>query len=149
MAGNAREAAHVVKLNPDFHPTLAGLNVRRIMRIKHAIITALITWALVIGVGVGVAVYRHDVSVKSLLEYVWGVSFAAAVLGFLFRSGAVTGDTVERTEGVVKSSQNREGFIRADNDDAILGFAFGTVVMISGLLLFGVSLAILYVFFFQ
>lgn len=119
------------------------------MLIKHAIITALVTWTLIAGVALGIAFYRHDVSVKSLLEYLWGISFAAAFLGLLFRGGAAKGDTVERTEGVLMSTQNRDGYIQADNDDAVRGFAFGTVVMLSALIVFGGSLAALSVFFRQ
>jgi hypothetical protein len=114
------------------------------MLIKNAIITVLITWALIIVIAVGIAIYRHDASVKSALEYVWGTSFAFALLGLLFRGGAAKGDTVERTEGVVVSSPNREGYLEADNSDAICGFAFGTTVMLSALIVFGGSLAILY-----
>jgi len=114
------------------------------MLIKNAIITALITWALIVGIAVGIAVYRQDVSVKSALEYIWGISFAFAVIGFLLRGGAATGDTVERTEGVVRSSYNREGYLEADGVDAVRGFAFGTIVMLSSLTVFGGSLTILY-----
>lgn len=114
------------------------------MLIKNAIITALVTWALIIAIAVGVALYRHDVSMKGVLEYVWGTSFAFALLGLLFRSGAAKGDTIERTEGVVEASLDRDGYLKADSSDAIRGFAFGTIVMLSALLIFGASLAILH-----
>lgn len=114
------------------------------MLIKNAIITALITWGLIIAIAVGIAIYRHDVSMKSALEYVWGTSFAFALIGFLLRGGAAKGDTVERTEGVAVSSLNREGYLEADSSDAVRGFAFGTIVMLSALAVFGVSLATLY-----
>ena len=114
------------------------------MLIKNAIITAMVTWVLIVVIAVGVAFYRHDVSVKSALEYIWGTSFAFALLGFLFRGGAAKGDAVERTEGVVVSSSNREGYLDADGSDALRGFAFGTIVMLSALTVFGGSLAILY-----
>jgi hypothetical protein len=114
------------------------------MLIKNAIVTALITWALIIAIAVGIAMYRQDVSVKSALEYIWGTSFAFAVIGFLLRGGAAMGDTVERTEGVVRSSYNREGYLEEDSADAVRGFAFGTIVMLSALTVFGGSLAVLY-----
>src|SRR4051812_2280854 len=101
------------------------------MLIKHAIITTLIVWALICAVAVGVAFYRHDMSTKSVMEYVWYVSFAFAFIGLLLRGGAAKRDTVERTEGVVLSSQNREGYLRADAQDAAVGIAFGTIVMLS------------------
>ncbi len=114
------------------------------MLIKNAILTALITWVLIISTAAGIELYRQEVSVKSFLEYVWGISFAFALVGFLLRGGAATGDTVERTEGVVRSSYNREGYLEADGVDALRGFAFGTVVMLSALVAFGGSLAVLY-----
>ncbi|RXK55980.1 hypothetical protein ESB00_08915 [Oleiharenicola lentus] len=119
------------------------------MLIKHALITALVTWLIILGAALGLAVHRNDVSVKSIIEYAWGVSFAVCILGVLFSSGASTGDTIERTEGVEKSSLNREGYRQADSQDAVVGIAFGTIVMISALLIFGGSLATLYLFFNQ
>ena len=113
------------------------------MLIKNAIITALITWTLIVAIAAGIVTYRQDVSVKSALEYIWGISFVFAVIGFLLRGGA-TGDTVERTEGVVRSSYNREGYLEEDGADAVRGFAFGTIVMLSALTFFGGSLAVLY-----
>jgi hypothetical protein len=70
------------------------------MLIKHALITALVTWLIILGAALGLAVHRNDVSVKSIIEYAWGVSFAVCILGVLFSSDASTGDTIERTEGV-------------------------------------------------
>jgi tetrahydromethanopterin S-methyltransferase subunit E len=117
------------------------------MRVKHAIITVLVVWALIAGVAIGIAFYRHDTALQSLVEYAWGTSFAVAFIGLLFRGGAASGDTVERTEGVVKSSHDRDAYIQADNEDAVRGFAFGTIVMLSGLIVFCASLAALYLFF--
>ncbi|MEN9404913.1 MAG: hypothetical protein RL091_3616 [Verrucomicrobiota bacterium] len=114
------------------------------MLIKNAIITALITWTVIFAIAVGIAIYRHDVSVKSLLEYVWGTSFVFALLGFLFRGGAATGDTVDRTEAVLASTSNPKKVLEADSTDAIRGFAFGTIVMLAASIVFGASLAILY-----
>ena len=119
------------------------------MLLKHAIATVVVTWFIIIATALGIAVYRADVSAQSLIEYAWGVSFAVCFLGFLFRSGAATGDTVKRTEGVENSSLSRAGYRQADADDAVAGFAFGTIVMFSALLIFGSSLAVLYFFFRQ
>jgi hypothetical protein len=83
------------------------------MLIKNAIITALATCALIVGVAVSVAIYRQDFSVKSVLEYIWGISFVFALAGFLLRGGAATGDSVQRTEGVVRSSYNPDGYFRS------------------------------------
>lgn len=113
------------------------------MFIRSSIITVLITWGLILAVAVGIAFYRHDVSAKSLLEYFWGVSFAPIIVGFLLRGGAAKGDTVERAEGVVQSSLNRQDHIHADAQDAVVGFAFGTFVMLSGIAAFCGSFAIL------
>lgn len=114
------------------------------MLIKNVIITALATWGLIVVIALGIAAYRHDVSVKSALEYIWGTSFAFAALGFLARGGAAKGDTIERTEGIEKSSLDREGYREADNADAARGFAFGTVVMLAALAVFGGTLATLH-----
>ena len=117
------------------------------MHIKQAVITVLIVWALILVVAYGIAVVRHGLSVKGVIEQEWGISFAVAFIGFLFRAGALKGDTVERIEGAIRSSPNREGFNQADRQDATLGLAFGTVVMLAGLTVFGTSLATLYLFF--
>ena len=117
------------------------------MLIKHAIITALATLGLIVLIALGIAVYRHDVGVQSLFECIWGTSFGFALLGLLARSGAATGDTVVRTEAIDRTTQNREGYYQADGADAQTGFAFGTVVMLSALVVFGASLAVLYGFF--
>src|SRR5882757_8603654 len=110
------------------------------MLFKHAIITAAVVWGLIIVIALGVALFRHDLSVKSMIEYVWGTALAFTLAGICFRSGAVKGDRIERTEGVVRTSTNREGYIAADNEDAIAGFAFGTVVLFAALVVFVGSL---------
>ncbi len=117
------------------------------MLLKNVLITATVTWLIIFAAALGIAFYREDVNPQSIIEYVWGVSFAVSFLGFLFRSGASTGDTIQRTEGVENSSLSREGYRQVDGDDAVVGFAFGTIVMISGLLVFGGSLTVLYLFF--
>ncbi len=119
------------------------------MLLKHAIATVAVTWFIIIASALGIAVYRSDLSTQSLIEYSWGVSFAVSMLGVLLQTGASRGDTVERTEGVAKSSLNRDGYQQADIDDAVVGYAFGTIVMTSALLIFASTLAILYFFFKQ
>lgn len=113
------------------------------MRLKSAIIVALITWGVIFACALGIGLYRHDTSLKSLFEYVWGTSVAVVLIGILARSGAACGDNIQRTEGVHATSLNREGFIQADNEDAALGMAFGTVVLLAALVVFAGSLAIL------
>src|SRR5580658_4747056 len=110
------------------------------MRTRNAALTVLVTWALILAAAFGVSLYRHDPGLKSWLEYVWGISFAIAATGALSRVGAVKGDSVLRTEGVIRTSQNRQGYIHADNQDAALGLAFGTIVMLAAGVVFAVSL---------
>ncbi|MFO1449862.1 MAG: hypothetical protein U1F61_17015 [Opitutaceae bacterium] len=117
------------------------------MLVRHAIVTAAIVWALIFSVALGLAIYRHDLSSKSYLEYVWGISAACLLLGALFRGGAAKGDTIERIEGVIGASRDRVGYIRADSEDAVRGWAFGTIVLLAAGIIFAASLAILYAFY--
>ena len=114
------------------------------MNRKNTLITSLVNAILIFGVSLGVAVYRKDVSVKSWVEYVWLISMAFACIGLLCRSGAATGDTILKREGVLDTSQNRGGYIESDNDDAYFGMEFGMVVMLSSVFVFFGSLAILH-----
>jgi len=117
------------------------------MRIKSAVITALIVWLIIAAVSLGIAFYRHDLSARSVIQNLWLVSFGIGALGLLFRGGAATGASVEVSEGVASSSQHREQYLQADAEDARAGIAFGTIVMLSALVVFAASLAILYFFF--
>jgi hypothetical protein len=116
---------------------------------KHIIITVLVSWLAIIVVAFGIAAYRHDVGIKSMLEYSWGVSAAVTAIGFFARGGAVTGSDVLRSEGVRDSSLNPEGYLEAESKDLVTGVAFGTIVMLAGLAVFITSLAFLYAFFRQ
>lgn len=113
------------------------------MLYKNAIITALSVLILITGIALGIAIYRHDLSFKNWVEYTWFVSIACSIIGFYLRKGAGTGPNVAGFETVSYTMPNKERFHEADNDDARFGMAFGTVVMLSSLLVFAVSLTTL------
>jgi hypothetical protein len=119
------------------------------MLTKHLIATVLISWLAVSGMAFGITVYRHDVSLKSMLEYSWGISGAVTAIGFLARGGAATGTDLLRSEGARDSSWSPKGYLEAESKDLIAGFAFGTIVMFAGLVVFVASLTVLYAFFRQ
>ncbi len=64
------------------------------MLYKHAIITALSVFALILGIALGISLYRHDPSWRNWVEYTWLVSIAASIIGFYLWKGAGTGPNV-------------------------------------------------------
>ncbi len=110
---------------------------------KHTLITALSVFALILGIALGLSLYRHDPSWRNWVEYTWFVSIAASIIGFYLWKGARTGPNVAGFEAVSYTMDNKDKYQDADNDDARVGMAFGTVVMLSSLLVFAVSLTTL------
>lgn len=117
------------------------------MLIRHVLITALVIIGTIPAIALGIAMYRHDLGMQSWLEYTWMTSIAFSIIGYLCRSGATTGDNVARTEAVMRTSENKDGCIEADNDDAMAGYAFGLVVMFASLAVLALSLTVLSVFY--
>lgn len=113
------------------------------MLYKHAIITALSVVALILGTAAGVSLFRPDPSWRNWVEYTWFVSTAASIIGFYLWKGARTGPDIAGFETLSYTMENKDKYLDADNDDARVGMAFGTVVMLSSLLVFAVSLATL------
>ena len=113
------------------------------MSYRDALITAVVTILLTLASGFGIAWYREKPTLLCWVESTWMISIAFAMVGWLCRKGAVTGDTVTRTEAVLNTSHNKGGVLDAENDDVRSGLAFGWVVMLSALFVFGVSLTIL------
>lgn len=110
---------------------------------KHAIITALSVFGLILGIALGISLYRHDASWRNWVEYAWFVSIAASIIGFYLWKGASTGPNIAGFETESYAMSNKDKYREADNDDAQVGIAFGTVVMLSSLLVFAVSLTTL------
>ena len=113
------------------------------MLYKHAIITALSVLALILGIALGISLYRHDPSWRNWVEYTWLVSIAASIIGFYLWKGARTGPNIAGFETVSYTMENKDNYLDADNDDARVGLAFGTVVMLSSLLVFAIALTTL------
>ena len=113
------------------------------MLYKHAVITALSVFALIFGIALGISLYRHDPSWRNWIEYTWFVSIAASIIGFYLWKGSRTGPDVAGFETVSYTMENKDKYLDADNDDARVGMAFGTVVMLSSLLIFAVTLTTL------
>ncbi len=67
-----------------------------------------------------------------------------AVIGLMMASGASTGDGVIETEAVIGSSQHKEDFIEADNQDALAGISTGWIILIPGAVIFAIGLAVAY-----
>lgn len=110
---------------------------------KHAIITALSVLALIFGLALGISLYRHDPSWRNWIEYAWFVSIAASIIGFYLWKGASTGPNIAGFEAESYTIPNKGKYRDADNDDARVGMAFGTVVMLSSLLVFALTLTVL------
>jgi hypothetical protein len=110
---------------------------------KHVLITALSVFALIMGIASGISLYRHDPSWRNWVEYAWFVSIAASIIGFYLWKGARTGPDVAGFETVSYTMENKDKYQDADNDDARVGMAFGTVVMLSSLLVFAIALTTL------
>lgn len=110
---------------------------------KHTLITALSVFALILGIALGISLYRHDPSWRNWVEYAWFVSIAASGIGFYLWKGARTGPDVAGFETVSYTMENKDKYQDADNDDARVGMAFGTVVMLSSLLVFAITLSTL------
>lgn len=117
------------------------------MLIRHALTTALVIIGSIPAIALVISIYRHDLGMQSWLEYTWMTSIVFSIIGYLCRSGATKGDTVARTEAVMHTSENKDGCIEADNDDAVAGYAFGTVVMLSSLAVLILSLTALNLFY--
>jgi hypothetical protein len=113
------------------------------MLYKHAIITALSVFGLIFGIALGISLYRHDSSLRNWVEYTWFVSIAASIIGFYLWKGARTGPDIAGFETESYTISNKDKYRDADNDDARVGMAFGTVVMLSSLLVFILSLTTL------
>jgi hypothetical protein len=112
------------------------------MTIKHTIKTFLIIVVLTISAAAGIAWVRDNFSPQSLSENVWLCSAAVALIGFLMQSGASTGGDVIIDRATHSVSHNPDSSHEADSDDMRLGVSFGVVVMLSGILLFVLSLVL-------
>jgi hypothetical protein len=110
---------------------------------KHALNTALSVFGLIFGIALGISLYRHDPSWRNWVEYAWFVSIAASIIGFYLWKGARTGPDIAGFETESYTIPDKDKYRDADNDDARVGMAFGTVVMLSSLLVFAVTLATL------
>lgn len=113
------------------------------MLYKHTIITALSVLGLIFGIALGISLYRHDSSWRNWVEYTWFVSIAASIIGFYLWKGARTGPDIAGFETESYTIPNKDSYRDADNDDARVGMAFGTVVMLSSLVVFAISLTAL------
>lgn len=113
------------------------------MLYKHALITALSVFGLILGISLGISLYLHDPSWKNWVEYTWFVSIAASIIGFYLWKGARTGPDIAGFETESYTIPNKDNYRDADNDDARVGMAFGTVVMLSSLLVFALTLTTL------
>lgn len=71
------------------------------MLIKHALIAAFVTILLIMAAGLGVAKYRHTMTLESWLQYVWLISIAIGYIGFLCRGGAARGAELNATGKVL------------------------------------------------
>lgn len=113
------------------------------MLYKHAIITALSVFGLILGTALGISLYRNDPSWRNWVEYAWFVSIVASIIGFYLWKGAGTGPDIAGFETESYTIPNKDKYRDADNDDARVGIAFGTVVMLSSLLVFALTLTTL------
>lgn len=117
------------------------------MKGRNAWITILVTTAMVLGSALGIAIYRNEFDLENTLQFVWGSSFVMVCIGCFLRVAASSGREVTKKKSFLAASIDREGYEAADDADAYTGFAFGTLIMFSGLVLFCLSLAVLYLVF--
>lgn len=113
------------------------------MEKRGAILTVLITLIVILGSALGIAIHQENFDPEYLLQFVWGTSAGAAFIGYMFRGGASTGGDVLDHEAVSATSMNRDGYLEADASDAQSGMAFGWLIMIPSLVIFGICLATL------
>lgn len=113
------------------------------MLIKNAILSALVTVALILTVALGIAFFRSDLTWTSWLEITWFVSMGSTFLGYLLRGSSASSSHPEMDMAMRKATLDPDTFEAIDNQDGLRGIAFGWVVMLSSLVVFGASLAIL------
>ena len=113
------------------------------MLIKNAILTALTTILIICAISVGITLFRSDLNWTSWLETCWFVSMGFVFLGYLLRGGPPASRNMEMDLAIRQVTLDPKTFEEIDAQDAVRGVAFGWVVMLSSLAVFGLSLAIL------